>query len=151
MQARLDQLLIGGEIPEFAAVSLPPSTSQPQQADAGDGPVIDLPLLISRVCRDFGIAPLDLRAGRRGSRCSDARAVTAYLAADSLGLSQALLAPALGLTPSGVSKAYRRGRSLLDRHPHLARIPKDSSDPATAHPPGRTVPGSARKDRPRVR
>ena len=70
---------------------------------------ISLATLRTRVCRHVGVASTALPGGGRTPALTRARAGMAYLWVDVLGRSGRALAPALGVHPSAIPKAARRG------------------------------------------
>jgi len=72
-------------------------------------PRLSLDALITRVCRHGGVPPTALAGGGRTPSLTRARAGIAYLWVDVLGRPGRALAPALGVHPSAISKAARRG------------------------------------------
>jgi len=79
-----------------AAVSPPPAR-------------VPLETLLTSVCRHVGIGPTALAGSGRTPALVRARAGLAYLWVDFLGCSGRALAPALGVHPSAIPKAARRG------------------------------------------
>jgi REP element-mobilizing transposase RayT len=78
-------------------------------ADSAVPPRISLEALITRVCRHAGLPPTALPGGGRTPALIRARAGIAYLWVEVLGRSGRALAPALGVHPSTIPKAARRG------------------------------------------
>jgi chromosomal replication initiation ATPase DnaA len=72
-------------------------------------PHISLEALIARVCRHVGVPPVALAGGGRTPSLTRARAGMAYLWVEVLGRSGRALAPTLGVHPSAIPKAARRG------------------------------------------
>jgi hypothetical protein len=72
-------------------------------------PRIALDTLIARVCRHVGVPPVALAGGGRTPSLTRARAGIAYLWVEHLGRPGRALAPALGVHPSAIPKAARRG------------------------------------------
>jgi REP element-mobilizing transposase RayT len=72
-------------------------------------PTVSLDSLITCVCRHTGIAPTALAGGGRTPTLTRARAGLAYLWVEVLGRAGRTLAPVLGVHPSAISKAARRG------------------------------------------
>lgn len=70
-----------------------------------DGPLV---AMIREVCRELGVAPDDLRGGRRDRLTSDARGRICRRAILDLGLRPSEVARALGVGPSAVCQALRR-------------------------------------------
>jgi REP element-mobilizing transposase RayT len=70
---------------------------------------IALDTLRARVCREVGIPPTALAGGGRTPALTRARAGLAYLWVEVLGRSGRALAPTLGVHPSAIPKAARRG------------------------------------------
>lgn len=70
---------------------------------------VSLESLIARVCRYVGLPPTALAGGGRTPALTRARAGLAYLWVEALGGSGRALAPALGVHPSAIPKAARRG------------------------------------------
>jgi hypothetical protein len=68
-----------------------------------------LDTLIARVCRHVGVPPVALAGGGRTPSLTRARAGIAYLWVEHLGRPGRALAPALGVHPSAIPKAARRG------------------------------------------
>ena len=82
--------------------------------------LVSLDTVLAKVCRSLGIPPTALAGGGRTPTLTRARAGIAYLWVDLLGRSGRALAPTLGVHPSAIPKAPRRGalparawRSLL--------------------------------------
>ena len=67
--------------------------------------------LMTEVARHLGLSKAQLRRPSRGTTAADARAIVAYLAA-ALELPGTNIATALGVSPSAVSHAIRRGRGF---------------------------------------
>jgi putative transposase len=78
-------------------------------AAAPVAPRIALETLLTRVCRQVGIPPTALAGGGRTPALTRARAGIAYLWVEVLGRSGRALAPTLGVHPSAIPKAARRG------------------------------------------
>jgi len=72
-------------------------------------PTLSLNALLTRVCRQVGLAPITLLGGGRTPTLTRARAGVAYLWVEVLGRSGRALAPSLGVHPSAIPKAVRRG------------------------------------------
>jgi hypothetical protein len=70
---------------------------------------ITLASLIARGCRRVGIPPTALAGGGRTPALTRARAGLAFLWVEVLGRSGRALAPTLGVHPSAIPKAARRG------------------------------------------
>jgi REP element-mobilizing transposase RayT len=70
---------------------------------------LSLEALVARVCRHVGVAPGALLGGGRTPACTRARAGIAYLWVEVLGGPGRPLAPHLGVHPSAIPKAARRG------------------------------------------
>jgi REP element-mobilizing transposase RayT len=70
---------------------------------------LPLATVVRRVCQHVGILPIALAGGGRTPALVQARAGLAYLWVEVLGHSGRALAPMLGVHPSAVSKAARRG------------------------------------------
>jgi hypothetical protein len=83
------------------------SVAQPDDpADA------QLRTLIESVCREHGLDPSALGARTRVRAVSEVRAIIAYRAVVELRIPGLAVAKALGVSPSAVSHALRRGRTL---------------------------------------
>jgi REP element-mobilizing transposase RayT len=67
---------------------------------------------VELVCKHFGVAPAAMQSGRGTHRTSTARAVLAHIAVDRIGLGVRAIAPLLGVSPSALSRAAARGRSI---------------------------------------
>ena len=65
--------------------------------------------MLTRVCRHFGLARAALTGGGRETTLQRVRAGIADLWVDILGRPGRTLAPALGVHPSAIPKAARRG------------------------------------------
>jgi len=78
-------------------------------ATAPTPPRLALAALIARVCRHVGVPPTALAGGGRNPTLTRARAGIAYLWVDVLGRPGRALAPDLGVHPSAIPKAARRG------------------------------------------
>ena len=72
-------------------------------------PVAPLDTILARVCRSLGVPPTALAGGGRTPTLTRARAGIAYLWVEVLGRSGRALAPSLGVHPSAIPKAARRG------------------------------------------
>jgi len=70
---------------------------------------VSLETLCNRVCRHVGLPPTALAGGGRTQVLTRARAGLAYLWVEVLGRSGRALAPTLGVHPSAIPKAARRG------------------------------------------
>jgi len=70
---------------------------------------LSLDTLRTRVCRHVGVPPTALEGGGRTPALTRARAGLAYLWVEALGRSGRALAPTLGVHPSAIPKAARRG------------------------------------------
>jgi hypothetical protein len=79
-------------------------------ANASDPPVRrDFRELLRSVCAQSGVSEVDLLKGERVHTVTRARSIVCYLAVGELGLSVGSVARSLGVTPSAVSQAVRRG------------------------------------------
>jgi REP element-mobilizing transposase RayT len=96
--------------PEFALEMQRLSGEQPALAPACDPHVITR--LIESVSARLAADVRALREGRRTACESDTRAAVAYLAVNELGFSQVEVAPALGVTPSALSRSMARGAEI---------------------------------------
>ena len=74
-----------------------------------------LTTLLTRVCRHLGVRPTALAGGGRTPALVRARAGMAYLWVECLGRSGRALAPTLGVHPSAIPKAARRGAATADQ------------------------------------
>jgi len=74
-----------------------------------------LDALMTEVARHLDLSKAQLRRPSRGTTAADARAIVAYLAA-ALELPGTDIASALGVSPSAVSHAIRRGRAVSGLH-----------------------------------
>ena len=72
-------------------------------------PRISLEALITRVCRHVGLPPTALAGSGRTLALTRTRGEITYLWVEVLGRSGRALAPALGVHPSAIPKAARRG------------------------------------------
>ncbi|MBP2671496.1 MAG: transposase of ISPca5, Tnp [candidate division NC10 bacterium] len=72
-------------------------------------PRLTLDTILARVGRSLGVPPTALAGGGRTPTLTRARAGIAYLWVEVLGRSGRALAPALGVHPSAIPKAARRG------------------------------------------
>jgi len=73
----------------------------------------ELERLIRRVAKHFGVSEAEIRSPWGTHRAALARAIAVHLAIDELGMQGRSVAAALGLTPSAVSHARRRGRAAV--------------------------------------
>jgi putative transposase len=89
----------------------------------------DVSSLARWVCGEVGADPRDLPAGRRTREVSAARAAIAWLATDALGLPAADLTGPLGVSPSALSRALGRGRTVCEGLPPLPDCPPPSPAP----------------------
>ena len=100
-----------------------------RRAVAADSPTptrLSLEALITRVCRHVGVPPTALTGGGRTPAPTRARAGIAYLWVDLLGRSGRALAPHLGVHPSAIPKAARRGALAAAEWRRLLRDNKES-------------------------
>jgi putative transposase len=87
---------------------------------------LSLEALITRVCRHVGVPPTALTGGGRTPVLTRARAGMAYLWVEVLGRSGRALAPALGVHPSTIPKAARRGALAAAAWRRLLRDTQES-------------------------
>jgi REP element-mobilizing transposase RayT len=74
---------------------------------------IALDKLVERVAEIAGVAPKVLCQRKRGVVISDAKSIICYLAVRKIGYSGEVVAKALGITRSGVSRGATRGAALV--------------------------------------
>jgi REP element-mobilizing transposase RayT len=96
-----ERILGGGEFVEDYRRAITAATPVPSR--------LSLDTLRTRVCRHVGVPPTALAGGGRTPALTRARAGIAYLWVEVLGRSGRALAPTLGVHPSAVPKAARRG------------------------------------------
>jgi putative transposase len=70
--------------------------------------------LVNRVSEITGISSAQIFDSQRDKRRTDARSILCFWAKDELGMTQRELALALNLTPSAISHAVKRGRTLVE-------------------------------------
>jgi hypothetical protein len=87
---------------------------------------ISLEALITRVCRHVGLPPTALAGGGRTSALTRTRGEITYLWVEVLGRSGRALAPALGVHPSAIPKAARRGARAAAEWRRLLPRPEES-------------------------
>jgi hypothetical protein len=110
-----DERILGSR--EFvAALQRTVDAAAPAQA-----PRVALATVITRVCRQLGLAPDALTGGGRRTAVQRARAGIAYLWVEVLGHPGRPLAVALGVSPQAVYQAVARGR---ERRGEWARVLK---------------------------
>jgi REP element-mobilizing transposase RayT len=74
---------------------------------------VDIGSLLRRTVAYYGVDLEEFKGKSKAAGSARARAVFCYLAVERLGESCASVARALAISPSGVSKAIRRGRSIV--------------------------------------
>jgi putative transposase len=72
--------------------------------------------LVERVTEIAGISSKQIFDSQRDKERTDARSILCFWAKDELGMTQRELALALNLTPSAISHAVRRGRTLVEEN-----------------------------------
>ncbi len=95
-------------------------------AAAPTPPPLALSTLITRVCRHVGLAPTALAGGGRTPALTRARAGMAYLWVEVLGRPGRALGPTLGVHPSAIPKAARRGACAATEWRRLLQKPEES-------------------------
>ncbi|SDM67773.1 REP element-mobilizing transposase RayT [Geoalkalibacter ferrihydriticus] len=83
---------------------------------AQDESRIALPELIQRICRHYGVESTVLREFNRDRQLAKIKGVICYLALRRFGYQGREIAAELGLTPSGVSVAARRGGKFFENN-----------------------------------
>ena len=76
----------------------------------------DAEKLISRVAALFKLPPTQLLGGKRNRAMTQARSLFCFWAVDQLGMTQSRLAQMFNQTPSAISHAVRRGRTLAETY-----------------------------------
>ena len=76
---------------------------------------LDMESLLRRTVAHYGVDQEELQGTSKAADCVRARAVFCYVAVRKLKVSCASVARLLGISPSAVSKAIRRGRSMADQ------------------------------------
>jgi hypothetical protein len=89
-------------------------------------PRLSLEALLARVCRHVGVLPTALAGGGRTPSLTRARTGIAYLWVEVLGRPARALAHDLGVHPSAISKAVRRGALAAAEWRRLLRSGKES-------------------------
>ncbi len=102
---------LGPRANEAAEIEEPLATPEGAPGPASE----PLDVMIQRVCRLFGVDPVDLGSSRRANGLSTARTVIAFLGVARLGVSGAQVAVRVGLSRSGVSRALERGGEICLR------------------------------------
>jgi putative transposase len=74
----------------------------------------DLKKLVKRVSEITGISSAQIFDSQRDKKRTDARSILCFWAKDELGMTQCELALALNLTPSAISHAVKRGRTMVE-------------------------------------
>jgi putative transposase len=83
-------------------------------------PALSLAELVERTARLCGVEPEAVRRRGRRRAVADARAVICYLGVRELGFKGTAIGGELGLRRSAVSRAVRRGESIVDERPQVA-------------------------------
>jgi len=78
----------------------------------------DLKKLVKRVSEITGIRSTQIFDSQRDKKRTDARSILCFWAKEELGMTQRELALELNLTPSAISHAVKRGRTLVEKNAH---------------------------------
>jgi putative transposase len=76
---------------------------------------LDIESVLRRTVAYYGVSLEEVRSTSKAAESARARAVFCYVAVRKLKVSCVSVARLLGISPSAVSKAIRRGRSIVDR------------------------------------
>lgn len=110
-KVRADERILGGS--DFVERVLRESAEEWERKSVLRQRGRNLPGLLEKIARRFGVDIEDLKSGSRARTVAKARSVLCYLGVRRLGLTSASLSKELGISPSAVSKAIARGKKEL--------------------------------------